>query len=54
MILSSIVAVLIVGGVKRHFVKKQTIFIKQKDFIVEKSQLLVFFPPMNRSTAYRK
>ena len=36
MVLSSIVAVLVVGGFKRRIVKNQTFLLKQKDFIVEK------------------
>jgi hypothetical protein len=69
MLLSSIVAVLIVGGVKRQVIKGKVyksfilegkkshfknISQKEKDFIVEKSSLLICCPPMNHSSAYRK
>ena len=53
-VLSSIVAVLFIGEFKRRVVKNQIIYIKQKDFIVEKSPFLVFFPPMNRLIALVK
>lgn len=53
-LISSIFAVLIVGGVKRQVIKNRLIYIKEKDFVVEKSTLLLFFPPMNHSAAIVK
>jgi hypothetical protein len=54
MLISSIVAVLIVSAIKSKVIKNQIISACEKDFIVEKSEFLLFFPPMNRSTAVIK
>jgi divalent metal cation (Fe/Co/Zn/Cd) transporter len=51
LLLSSIAAVLLVATFKRKVIKNQIISASEKDFIVEKSDFLLFFPPMNRSTA---
>ncbi|MBM3192700.1 MAG: hypothetical protein FJZ59_00510 [Chlamydiae bacterium] len=53
-LLSSIGAVLLVGGIKRNVIKNRIILRKEKESVVEKSSDLICCLPMNRSTAYRK